>query len=75
MGFRKSIFKLFKRAKSDDDMRAAIDAANQHEKDLLVECPFKGCAAERFAECTGEGVDNKTVHFSRRLKRMLAGIR
>lgn len=61
-------------AKND---RAAVTAAmaklTSHEKDLLVDCRAKGCLAPEREECVG--LKEGRVHFGRRLRRLLEGIR
>lgn len=52
---------------------AALAKLTDHEKDLLVDCPAKGCLAEERKECRGAGKGR--VCFGRRLKRLLGGIR
>lgn len=51
---------------------AALAKLTDHEKDLLESCPAKACLAPEREECLGQ---NGVVHFARRLKRLLGGIR
>jgi hypothetical protein len=54
---------------------AAIESAAQveHEKDLLIACPKKGCRAAVGVEC--KDTEPGIVHFGRRLTRLLKGFR
>lgn len=48
-------------------------AAEMHRKDLTIPCPAKGCRAAAGKEC--KKLEPGIVHFGRRLKRLLSGLR
>lgn len=57
-------------ASSKPAVLTALAGLSDHAKDLLVECD---CGAKEREECIGTKL--KIVHFGRRLKRLLKGIR
>lgn len=60
---------------SDEQFAAALEALSQHQKDLVIPCPVKLCSALEGEECRGHDVKKGIVHFGRRVKRLLKGIR
>ena len=60
---------------TDEQFAAAIEGLNQHQKDLLIPCPVKLCSANEGEECRGHDTKRGIVHFGRRVKRLLKGIR
>ena len=59
---------------NDAQFSEALESiTDEHEKDLLVRCPNKGCEALKGAEC--KHTDPGIVHFGRRIRRLLKGIR
>lgn len=64
------------RAVEREDREAAATASaklTDHEKDLLVSCPATACLAAERKECIN--TPKGKVHFGRRVKRLLGGIR
>lgn len=54
-----------------DALAKAFSKLTEHEKDLLVPCPT--CKVDEMEEC--RDANRGVVHFGRRLKRMLMGVR
>lgn len=59
---------------STTEYNAIIRSLSFHERDLLVDCPNKHCEAPPGYECRNLDLPMVTVHFGRRLKRLLSGI-
>jgi hypothetical protein len=73
MSIRKNMLKKLKRCNDRDDLQTVINVLTEHERDLLIPCPAKACPAGYNEECVG--TEKGIVHFGRRLKRLLDGVK